>query len=206
MRWTCCPSNFSLVALVPGFLAGRRDFAVEPLIDRNHAKEELCCGNCCSTPYPSWLNMTLISPQGRFCTVNLPCSTPATGCRSCRSSPAGVFSGRDSPWPRFVTSASPKSGPPGVFCTNPHRAGECPALVAEEEGGSVTCTGLRPVLKASREGGGLGTLKQPSRGDFHLAVGVGGNRSRARTNVPSILVIDIVKAPPNLPTRARMRG
>ena len=44
-------------------------------------------------------------------------------------------------------------------------------------------------------------LRQPcSRVCCHLAVGVGGNLRRARTNVPSILVTDMVKAPPDLPT------
>lgn len=174
MLWTCCPSNFSLAALGPHFL-GRQGFGVEPSIDRSREKEGLCCGTCCSPPYPGWLSMTSsISPRARFYTVNLPYLAPATDCRSCRSSPEGVFSGRDQRWPRFVTSASQNSGPPAVFCTHPHLAREHPAFVAEVGGGSVTCTGSRPVLKASRSGGGLGTLRQ----QCSRRVSLGGGRSR----------------------------
>lgn len=161
MLWRCCPSSFSSVALAPDFLAGRRDFAVEQWIDRNREQEELCCGTCCLPPCPSWLNMTPTSRPGRFCTVIHPYLKTVKGCCSCPSSPAGGFSDRDPPWPRFVTSASPNSDPPGIFCKNPHSAGGRPAFVAEEGGSNAACTGSTPVWKASRAGGGLGTLRQP---------------------------------------------
>lgn len=163
--WMCYPPNFSSVGLATYHHAERRDFVVESLIDRNRGTDELCYDTCCSPPSPSWWNMMLsISRRERFCTVNPPWLAPAKGCRSCPSSPAGVFSGRDAPWPRFAASASPCC-PAGECCTNPHRAGPRPAFVVTEEGGdSVTCNGRTPVLKASREGGGLGTLRQPLRG------------------------------------------